>query len=254
VIKQLKTPTLIIAAIIICLAMMRLGFWQLDRAEQKRDIQSQSIRVSEMPSVDVASLLEGLQNTALELRFHSVTAKGQYLNEQSILIDNQVLDSRVGYTLLTPFQLTGIKQVVMVDRGWLPVGVSRQNLPNYVTPMGEQNIHGRLNILPAKPPIWNDDYSISAGKVWQFLTVDDFRAETGLDILPLVLELAPAENNDADLVDGQSPIISWQTIDNEWVHKHQAYALQWFSMAAVFLVACIIVLISSLRKPNKDAD
>lgn len=253
-IKQLKTPILIIIAILISLAMLRLGVWQLDRAEQKREILSQSIRVSEMAPADVVSLLDEQQSRALEFRFHPVTAKGKYLDTQSILIDNQVLDSRVGYSLLTPLQLAGRDQVIMVDRGWLPVGDSRQSLPEFETPLGEQNIDGRLNTLPAKPPLWDDAYAIADDKVWQFLSVDEFRAQTGLDILPLVLELAPAEINDTASVGGQVPVVNWQSIDNEWVHKHQAYALQWFSMAVVFLVACIIVLISSLRKPIQDPD
>ena len=253
-----------IVAVIICLAMVRLGFWQLDRATQKREILSQSITLSELPSINLTNLLNDFATNTEELRFRQVHTTGHYLESDSIFIDNQVLESKVGYSLLTPLQLSNSQRVIMVVRGWLAVGDSREVLPEFNTLVGPQTLQGRLNLLPAKPPLWNDEYAVSEGPVWQFLEIEQFRSQTGLDVLPMVLELAPVSDDEKPVSDDEKaasenvesattpPFRHWQLIDDKWVHKHQAYAVQWFAMAFVFFVVCIIVLINSLRKQANE--
>jgi surfeit locus 1 family protein len=165
--KTYLKPILMIFAVIICLAMVRLGFWQLDRAEQKRAILRQSIQLSEQAPVDLESLLPQLDTALTTLRFRQVSALGHYLADESILIDNQVLNSQVGYALLTPFKLTSSAKVILVDRGWLSVGGSREKLPEFDTTTTELLLTGRLNYPYPKPPIWNDKYAVSDGMLWQ---------------------------------------------------------------------------------------
>ena len=271
--KQIKKPVLMIVAVIICLAMVRLGFWQLDRATQKREILSQSITLSELPSINLTNLLNDFATNTEELRFRQVHTTGHYLESDSIFIDNQVLESKVGYSLLTPLQLSNSQRVIMVVRGWLAVGDSREVLPEFNTPVGPQTLQGRLNLLPAKPPLWNDEYAVSEGPVWQFLEIEQFRSQTGLDVLPMVIELAPVSDDEKPVSDDEKPVSDdekaasenvesattppfrhWQLIDDKWVHKHQAYAVQWFAMAFAFFVVCIIVLINSLRKQANEQE
>ena len=236
-------PILAIIAVVICLAMVRLGIWQLDRAEQKKVILTQSIDRSKQTAVSMQSLLNQFDSNFNTLRFRRVTASGSYLSKQSILIDNQVYEQNVGYALMTPFKLSGSGDVILVDRGWLSVGLSRDVLPNFDTPEGEILIEGRLNLPYAKPPIWNDKYDVSDGMVWQHLPITEFNTQTGLSAVPLVLELAP--NNAEGSSSGA--VVNWQSINDEWVFKHQAYAFQWFSMALVFAIACLILLVKSIR-------
>lgn len=242
--KPYLTPILIICAVIICLIMVRLGFWQLDRAEQKRVILNQSVTLSELAAVDLKSLMSEVNLDSNKVRFRHVFSQGEYLHDESILIDNQVLDTRVGYSLLTPFKLSGTNTVVLVDRGWLPVGESRQQQPKFETPQAELALEGRLNLPYAEPPLWDDKFDVSNGIVWQYLPISLFSEESGLSVLPLVLELAPTEIDDMAKSGAK---ISWREINDEWVFKHQAYALQWFSMALVFFIACLIVLTKSRR-------
>ena len=73
-----------------------------------------------------------------------------------------------------------------------------------------------------------------------------------------MLELAPnnaehtssnAEGSSYTKAEGSSSgaVVNWQSINDEWVFKHQAYAFQWFSMALVFAIACLILLVKSIR-------
>ena len=252
-------PILAIIAVIICLAMVRLGIWQLDRAEQKKVILTQSIDRSKQTAVPVQSLLI-LDSNFNTFRFRRVTASGSYLSKQSILVDNQVYEQNVGYALMTPFKLSGSGDVILVDRGWLSVGLSRDVLPNFDTPEGKVLIEGRLNLPYAKPPIWNDKYDVSDGMVWQHLPITEFNTQTGLSAVPLVLELAPNNakhpSNNAEASNNaegsnSAAVVNWQPINDEWVFKHQAYAFQWFSMALVFAIACLILLVKSIRNTKE---
>ena len=95
--KVTKRPILmIIVAVSICSVMVRLGFWQLDRAGQKRELLNQAIRLSELPTIDIKEVLVDIKSSPETLRYRQVSAQGHYLSGQSILIDNQVLNSKVG--------------------------------------------------------------------------------------------------------------------------------------------------------------
>src|SRR5437016_1195333 len=70
-----------------------LGVWQLHRyAEKKRLLAAELIHVS---------------------------VEGHYVNDQIILIQNRMYQSRPGFEVLTPIEMPGKKQWLLVDRGWI---------------------------------------------------------------------------------------------------------------------------------------
>ena len=179
------------------------------------------------------------------------------MHEKSIYVDNQVVAGQVGYRVFTPFMLDG-GQFVMIDRGWISVGSSRANLPEFTTPDIHQVLHGRLNSAPAQPPLWNDDYPVAQGSVWAYLPLDEYASQMQLTLLPLVVELAPLQADGAEALEtadvvsnsgGAQFVIAWQNIGDEWVAKHQGYAFQWLMMAVAFFIACLVLLVRfSMKK------
>lgn len=227
--------------------MLRLGVWQLDRAEQKQILLDQVKERTQLPAVDLCQLIQEVYGESLTVnRFRKVFAEGRYQPESSIYIDNQVVNSKVGYSLQTPFILEKCNTWVMVDRGWLAVGLSRETLPEFETTRTKHLIQGRLNLPAAKPPLWSDEYPVAVGQVWQYLPIDDYAQQMGLKVLPLVLELAPDYENELE----QTLVRQWAQIDDQWVAKHQGYAFQWFAMAVAFLIACIVLIVRIFRKPS----
>ena len=240
--KILKKPVLLVAALVVCLIMLRLGVWQLDRAQQKQLILDQATAQTLLPPVSLDTLLaEKDPSDIASLTFRQVVVVGRYLADHSIFIDNQVVNSRVGYWLMTPFR-NNAGATLMVKRGWLPVGISRDVLPTINTPGGEQKLVGRLVNPVSSPPLWDPQYPVSKGRVWQYLPLPQFEQQTGLSILPLVLELAPDSNA------GDGLLRQWLNLDEKSVAKHNGYAFQWFAMAATFFVACLIVLMKSIKQ------
>ena len=57
-----------------------------------------------------------------DLRFYRVVAHGTYQPQYQLLIDNRVQDGRVGYYVITPLRIGGSNTLVLVNRGWVPMG------------------------------------------------------------------------------------------------------------------------------------
>ncbi len=245
--KPYVLPVLLMLAVVLVLVMLRLGVWQLDRAEQRQTLVDQVLLNSKVP-VELDDLVQSFktvhtlpadtQKTLFDdYRFRPLTIRGQYQAEYSLLIENQVHQNRGGYQVITAFQPVNSEQMVMVSRGWIAAGETRQDLPAFATPTDTVTLNGRLALPYPKPPLWKEDYPVSEGIVWQYLPIDKYAQQIGVSVLPLMLELAPEKAGSDGLV------TRWNTIDDSWVNKHKAYAVQWFAMALVFSLLCLFLLL-----------
>src|SRR5689334_14312000 len=80
-----------------------LGNWQSRRAEEKRALADrfEAAGRSDPVSVPVAPA----PNAAL--KFHRLKAKGHFVPQYTILLDNKVYRGRPGYFVVTPLRLSG---------------------------------------------------------------------------------------------------------------------------------------------------
>src|SRR5690606_19552015 len=104
--------------------LLSLGFWQLDRAQQKRDFEAAftAAQQANPRQVDSLSRLQELP------RFEPVRLRGRYEAGQQGLLDVQMHQGRAGCRVWTPFRLDSGGRV-LVDRGWVPAG-DRTALPD----------------------------------------------------------------------------------------------------------------------------
>ena len=64
------------------------------------------------------------------LRYQHVRAEGRYEPERQVLLDNMPSQAGFpGFRVLTPFRREGSERLLLVDRGWVPLGATRQDLP-----------------------------------------------------------------------------------------------------------------------------
>lgn len=244
--KVVVRSILCVLGILVTLSMVRLGFWQLDRADQKREILSDQTAQSTLPVIDVNSIFASTPRTeemVAKLRFRNVFAEGVFLDEHTIFIENQVINSKAGYKVITPFQTQ--QGLLLVDRGWMPVDFQVTGDLAVKTPGSFTKLTGRFNKPYSKPPLWDDSFPINIGNRWQYVDLEHLTKQLGAEVFPLMLELAPTSEPSASLT------VQWQEISDLWVAKHSAYAFQWFSMSFVFFVACLVLAFRSLRS-DKD--
>ena len=129
-------PALLILAVVA--VTIRLGFWQRDRAHQKEALQANIVRYEHAAPVDV-----GAQPIPLaEIEFHRVRAKGRFIPEQAVFLDNRPYNDQPGFYVVMPFKLTG-GGYVLVNRGWLPRNIAdRTAIEPFATPAGDIEIEG----------------------------------------------------------------------------------------------------------------
>ena len=118
---RLLVPSILILATMAFLAS--LGFWQLDRADQKRTIEA-SIQKA---NTGVVELIVN-QNELLNKEYYEVRLQGSYVSDKQFIYDNQIVDQASGYYVLTPFVLTGQSNAIMINRGFIPWNGRRDQL------------------------------------------------------------------------------------------------------------------------------
>lgn len=219
--------------------MISLGFWQLDREEQKQQLLEQQQRQRQQSPVPVVQV-DWSRGGALA--FLPVRASGRYDNDHSFLLDNRVRDGQVGYEVLTPFD-TG-QRTLLVNRGWIPLGGTRQQLPDVPVSPGEVLIRGSVHV-PEGEPLLLSDVRDPLGDRWprRIQSVDIEAVEQALDrsvVLPYVVRLA-----------SQAPgalRADW-AVDTIQPATHRGYAVQWFAMSAALLV---LFLYSSFHRKERQ--
>lgn len=208
-------------------SVANLGIWQLNRAAEKRAI-IQQIAAGGATTHDLDSV------EALPPRYQTVRARGRYDSTRQILLDNMPsLRGMPGYRILTPFQLE-TDGWILVDRGWLPLGSSREVLPD--VDVGEQQrvIVGRLDELP-RPGVRLG--SSAGGRGWPRVMNFPRHAEVedALErpVAAMILRLDPAQSDGFDRALPLGPSVG--------PSRHVAYAVQWFALGLTMLIVFVIL-------------
>lgn len=114
--RQWWWTTLLIIAGIFLLA--RLGVWQLERLEQRRAANTVIQAQLAAPPLDLNR--EPPPDTASAARYRQVTAVGSYDIARQVFVVQQRYNERLGQYVITPLQIAGSDQVILVNRGWIP--------------------------------------------------------------------------------------------------------------------------------------
>ncbi|OGP02356.1 MAG: transmembrane cytochrome oxidase [Curvibacter sp. GWA2_64_110] len=222
-----------VAALLAMAATASLGRWQLSRAATKEALQASIDARAAEPVLDGASLRSELDADVLLHR--RVVARGQWLAERTVLLDNRQMNGRVGFFVVTPLQLESGATVVLVQRGWVPRNFEdRSRVPTVETPTGLVRLEGRIAPPPGKL------YAMGAaetGPIRQNLDLAQFKMETGLPLAAVSIQQtdAAADGLGRDWPQG-----------NTGVDKHYGYAFQWFGLSA--LIAVLYVWFQIVRR------
>ncbi len=124
--KKFKLAPLI-AYLCLLPILIALGIWQLNRADEKREI----IRLEKEHQQSLPiKLTEDKQLNAESILYNQIEITGYFDSAHQFLLDNQVLGGKAGFFVLTPFHLKNQDKVVLVNRGWITVGRNRYKHPN----------------------------------------------------------------------------------------------------------------------------
>lgn len=211
--------------------LLWLGRWQLDRAAEKAQRQALlDSRIAEAPL-----LLTGSVAAAEPLLYRRVHAAGEWLAPRQVYIDNQVLDGRAGFAVITPLRLAGRDEAVLVNRGWVARDASYPRAPVVPVPPGRVEVAGIATLPPAR--FLELSSQTVTGSVWQNLSIERFRTHSGLDVLPIVI----VDDRPADGLKAR------RERPDAGVAKHYEYALTWFALAATVLALWVALNLRRTR-------
>lgn len=224
-----------IAVALLLPLFLYLGYWQLQRAEEKRLLQAEYDTRANGPAVQVERRVQRVE----ELRFYRVVARGYYETDRQILIDNRVHRGRVGYHVITPLRLENSEVRLLVNRGWVALGESRERLPAADAPAGLQQVSGVATVPAEKYFTLGRPEPPGGGwqRVWQNMDMARLRAAVPFPVQPVVVLLDPTSGAGGFTRE-------WSRLD-AGISVHQGYAFQWFMLAAALAT---VYLFMSLRR------
>jgi len=219
-----RAVVILAATLIGVAATANLGAWQLRRAAQKialQDALDSRAKLSALRNADLATAVE----QAEPQHYRPTHLRGHWVPERTVFLENRQMRTRVGFYVVTPLQLDGRPDAVLVQRGWVPRDLlDRTLLPVVPTPAGDVEIDG----LIAPPPGRLYEFVHGgSGPIRQNLDLGAFRAESGLHLAPLSVQQADSSSTAGDglLRDWPHPAVD--------VQKHYGYAFQWFALCAL---------------------
>ena len=216
-------------------ALLSLGFWQLERGEEKAELIARlEARRLEPPMALTAALRLPTQ----DLADRQVVFNATFDTDNYVLLDNRIREGRFGYevvafvsvgeasagTLIAPFNL-----------GWIEGDRSRMTTPSPELPRGEHTVRGRIyqsageafllgeNAFPTQRPAVVQQLTLAS---WE----EAMQTEFGRSVFPFEVRALPTEPTafSADWV-----------VVNQTPAKHRGYAVQWFTMALALGLAFI---------------
>ncbi len=229
--------TLLVLVLMAVLA--RLGFWQLDRLEQRRAANAILIAALETAPFDLNEA--DVPQDIAQWEDRLVLANGTFDHDQEVLLKVQNWGYRAGVNLITPLVLDDGTTAVLVDRGWIPDTESGlQAIAAFAVP-GEVDIEGHIALSQelSRAPSATPEGPQSA-----FYRVDikAIQPQMPYELLPFYIVQGPA-------TDQELPYRVARQIDIS-EGSHLGYAAQWFIFSLGLGIAYLAFVNKSSQQPE----
>lgn len=230
--RQWLLPTVAVVAGMIFLA--RLGFWQLDRLEQRRERNAALITALESEPVDLNEAT--LPDDLVSLKDRDVLAQGEFDFMYQGIVKLQTFQGQPGVNLVAPLVLAGGKTAVLVDRGWVPETANRADYdePGPITINGYIALTQTINRTGASSTITDE-------LAWYRVDIDAIQVQVPYKLLPVYIRQAPEEDNQ------KPPLRTEREVDLS-EGPHLGYAIQWFLFSTILGVMYIALVNKDLPK------
>ncbi|WP_179952105.1 SURF1 family protein [Marinicella rhabdoformis] len=217
----------------IFLLMLRLGFWQLNRAEEKRELLDHLSESTPLEVTDAASVSK-------VPRFRTIQVKGEWDSEVAFYLENQFHDGQVGFHVYSVMSFFDGAVFALVNRGWV------KQISAAKDPVTARQVWTLLQGDWPRPGVQLGEQTLTDDEKQQvtYLTEDVTKKwlksrfcgqKNNKDciILPFIFKLNQL------MPDGYERDWKSQMMPPE---KHQAYAVQWFTMSLVLFLLYLVFL------------
>lgn len=234
--RFLLTPKWLLFTAVVALAvlgMVRLGFWQYDRMQDRKAFNAE-VRANDAAPVVPLDRVDLSDPDAAEWR--RVTVTGRYLPDEGVVVVNRSQGGLPGRNVVSVLDL-GDGTAVLVNRGFLPS--IEPDLP--ATPSGEVTVLGRLRTDEQRRlgqpsiPVGSELTEVPR------IEVDALQPQIEPTLLPMHLQAIESEPADAAALQP----IAFPGLDNG---PHFSYMVQWW----IFALCAVIGWVFAVRRSAKD--
>ena len=209
--------------------MLRMGMWQWEKGEYRANLEQTVAARKDLSPIDWYLLPDKPE----QWKYLPVRLHGHFDNARQFLHDNRIVNGRSGYNVYTPF-ITDSGDVLLINRGWLPLGRTRQDLPDISVTEQPVTLTGLVDTVPEKGVVLADN--LHNGDNWpvvlQYLDIEELSAMSGYPLQDKIVWLKPGTEHGYYR---EYPSINLNSA------KNTGYAFQWFAMSIALLVIYIVV-------------
>jgi cytochrome oxidase assembly protein ShyY1 len=238
--KKLDIKSIVIIHLLAVLGLVffcSLGFWQLDRANEKALLQTKF----QQNENQVAEAISSSQDFKAAANFQTLSVLAKWQPEATFLLDSQIHDGKVGVYVFTPITLG--EDWLLVNRGFLPLPASRQFLESDIKRIGLIEGANKVADILAKKWLWPEvGMTLEAEQFqkqdltwWGNITAEALVKHYGIASGRLLTEILLLDPSEANGFQRNFEIVN-RSFGPE---KHRAYAIQWFSFAVIIILLLI---------------
>lgn len=207
-----------------------MGCWQIQRKSWKEDLIQKLQETTRadpiVDPVDLASIPE----------YRSVTVKGEFIHEKELYLGPRAFirpdgvesqsglfsqqDGGSGFLVITPFKLNNTKEVILVNRGWVPKTKMQPEKRLAGQVKGVIELTGVMRKGEPRPQFTPDH----RGNIYLYRDLNRMCKETGSE--PIFID---ATNASTVSKTGDSPIGGQTRITLR--NEHLSYIITWFSLS-----------------------
>ncbi len=226
-------------ALLIAVTCVGLGIWQIARLHQKQQYNA-AVRAGLAAAPEPVSTLLPVGTDPQTVRYRRAAASGTYDVDREIVLYGRSREGQAGNHLLTPLVMAD-GSAVIVDRGWVPVGISAPGDAAAAPPSGPVEVDGVLFASEGGPP--GSVGTVSPAET-TLARVDLARIQAQLPypIAPVYLLLQTQSPAQASSL----PIPA--TLPKLSEGPHLSYAVQWFTFAMIALIGFIVLALRERRE------
>lgn len=231
----------LLAGIVLVVAFVRLGIWQLDRNEERAARNAVIETNSQRDPVPIGDVLQTAVPVAADEVWTRIRATGRYDVDHQLIIRLRPLDGQPGVHVLTPLVTEG-GEALLVDRGFVPQAGSPTVPPDIPEPpAGEVEVIGRVRASEEGRGTGGEP---ATGAI-RYVDVDDIAATLDYPVFGAWVELIDEQPPPA-----VAPVrVPEPTLD---AGPHLSYAVQWFLFACIGIAGFVILARAESRFRRED--
>ncbi len=237
--KIFLTTLLALAGVLV---LIRLGLWQLDRLQWRRNFNTHYLQQLTLPALNINKNSEN--PVLLESEYRQANAIGRYDFGGEVYLQNQAYQNRPGYRVLTPFLLDESGKIVYVERGWVSMDdIDSMNVINQ-SARDDRQISGVIRLSQQKNSygVDPDADKKEASRFWLIVNLQKLQERESREVLPIYIQMTDQVKNGLPI-----PVPNEIEISEG---PHMGYAIQWFFFAALLAGGYPFFIKKMLQKPT----